>query len=417
MIRCSILFDNLGPYHVARLRAAAEVVDLIAIQGGVSSSTYAWKSSAGYPFSCITINPDGPTEALSARDFVRRLEQALSNSAPEVVFVPGWASLLALAAMRWSIRNRVPFVVMSESTPWDEERVSWKEAIKKRLLRNAAGALVGGSAHRDYLIQLGMSPQSIFDGYDVVDNDYFEQTVSRIREDDKNSRLKTRDFFLASNRFVEKKNLFRLIDAYSLHCSRREDPWKLCLLGDGPLKSKLITHCQSLGLAVSFSTPWELTEELQLQSKSKGLVHFPGFRQIEDLPYFYARAKIFVHVSTTEQWGLVVNEAMAAGLPTIVSNRCGCADDLIVEGKTGWQVDPKNVEAISYLLTKTQQLSFAELLQLDDRVRSTIQEWSPNRFGSNVLNGATFARSQPIVSRYSQGSLLLGVINLSAKLR
>lgn len=392
MIRCSILFDNLGPYHVARLRAAAEVVDLVAIQGGVSSSTYAWNSSNKFPFACSTINSEGPSEALPTREFVRRLEQALRDSSPEAIFVPGWASLLALAAMRWSIRNRVPFVVMSESTPWDEERVNWKEAIKKRLLRNAASALVGGSAHRDYMIQLGMSPQSIFDGYDVVDNDYFEQTVSRIREEDRNSQLPTSDFFLASNRFVEKKNLFRLIEAYSLHCGRTENPWKLCLLGDGPLKSQLITHCQSLGLAVSFSAPWESTEELQQQSSTKGWVYFPGFRQIEELPYFYARAKFFVHASTTEQWGLVVNEAMASGLPALVSNRCGCGEDLVLEGKTGWKFNPMDTAELAKLLCKASELPPENLAALSGNARQHMQDWSPRRFANGVNSAACWGR-------------------------
>lgn len=392
MIRCCILFDNLGPYHVARLRAAAAVVDLIAIQGGISSSTYAWKSSDEFPFSCITINPEGPSEALPTREFVRRLEQALRNSAPEVVFVPGWASLLALAAMRWSIRNRVPFVLMSESTAWDEVRVTWKEAIKKRLLRNAAGALVGGSAHRDYLVQLGMSPQSIFDGYDVVDNDYFEQTVSRIREDDKNSQLTTSDFFLASNRFVEKKNLFRLIEAYSLYCGRTENTWQLCLLGDGPLKSQLLTHCQSLGLAVSFSAPWELPDNSREAANTKGTVHFPGFRQIEELPYFYARAKFFVHASTTEQWGLVVNEAMACGLPALVSNRCGCAEDLVLEGKTGWRFNPQETEELTTLLRKASELAPKNLAELSDNARQHMQDWRPQRFANGAHSAASGGR-------------------------
>jgi glycosyltransferase involved in cell wall biosynthesis len=47
-----------------------------------------------------------------------------------------------------------------------------------------------------------------------------------------------------------------------------------------------------------------------------------------------------VHASTTEQWGLVVNEAMAAGLPVLVSDRCGCAPDLVEVGVNGFTFDP-----------------------------------------------------------------------------
>ena len=60
----------------------------------------------------------------------------------------------------------------------------------------------------------------------------------------------------------------------------------------------------------------------------------------------------FVHASTTEQWGLVVNEAMAAGLPVLVSERCGCASDLVAHGINGLLFDPYDVESfIAFLET------------------------------------------------------------------
>jgi glycosyltransferase involved in cell wall biosynthesis len=62
-----------------------------------------------------------------------------------------------------------------------------------------------------------------------------------------------------------------------------------------------------------------------------GAVFFYGFRQIEENAVFYALAEAFVLPSLKEEWGLVVNEAMAAGLPVIVSHTAGCAEDLLPE--------------------------------------------------------------------------------------
>ncbi len=81
--------------------------------------------------------------------------------------------------------------------------------------------------------------------------------------------------------------------------------WDLVLLGDGPLKPTLLKLISSLGL--------------------ESCVHLPGFKQYDELPVYLGLAETFIHASTTEQWGLVVNEAMASGLPVLVSNRCGCA--------------------------------------------------------------------------------------------
>src|SRR5208337_5127598 len=75
--------------------------------------------------------------------------------------------------------------------------------------------------------------------------------------------------------------------------------------------------------------------------------HLPGFKQYEELPAYYGLAGAFVHASTAEQWGLVANEAMASGLPVLVSNRCGCATELVEEGRNGFAFDPENVEQLA----------------------------------------------------------------------
>jgi glycosyltransferase involved in cell wall biosynthesis len=76
----------------------------------------------------------------------------------------------------------------------------------------------------------------------------------------------------------------------------------------------------------------------------RGAVYFYGFRQIEENPVFYALAEAFVLPSLKEEWGLVVNEAMAAGLPVIVSRTAGCAEDL-VPGSESWQCSVGSIQS------------------------------------------------------------------------
>ncbi len=161
-------------------------------------------------------------------------------------------------------------------------------------------------------------------------------------------------YFLASNRFIEKKNLPRLIEAYAGYREKAEK------LKPEILKSK-ISACQNV--SVSDFTPWDLVllgdgalrpdlcrliSDLRLQDS----VLLPGFIQYPELPTFYAHAGAFIHASTTEQWGLVVNEAMASGLPVLVSNRCGCAQDLVQEGVNGFTFDPYDVEQLAQLMLR-----------------------------------------------------------------
>lgn len=98
----------------------------------------------------------------------------------------------------------------------------------------------------------------------------------------------------------------------------------------------------------------------------------------------------FVHASTTEQWGLVVNEAMAAGLPVAVSNRCRCAGEWVSHGENGYTFDPFDETAISNmpgaLLTDSDQVT-----RMGIASRKRIQDWSPERFGKALWETATLA--------------------------
>jgi 1,2-diacylglycerol 3-alpha-glucosyltransferase len=103
------------------------------------------------------------------------------------------------------------------------------------------------------------------------------------------------------------------------------DARDLVVCGDGDLRPRLHALARELGL--------------------EQRVHWPGFVQYPDLPVYYALADAFILASTIEPWGLVVNEAMACGLPVLVSDRCGCAPDLVPEGQNGFTFKPRPAAA------------------------------------------------------------------------
>src|SRR5262249_12719949 len=149
------------------------------------------------------------------------------------------------------------------------------------------------------LVELGMPRERIFIGYDVIDNDYFGRRTAEIR----NSRLRPgyggqaafeirnkaglpENYFLASARFILRKNLPRPITAYAEYRDRfkgtgvtdpgysRGAPWDLVLLGDGPLRETFNSQLSTLNLHEH--------------------VHLPGFKPYDELPAYYALAKAFV---------------------------------------------------------------------------------------------------------------------------
>ena len=120
----------------------------------------------------------------------------------------------------------------------------------------------------------------------------------------------------------------------------------------------------------------------------------PGFKQYDELPAYYGCAAAFVHVSLTEPWGLVVNEAMASGLPVVVSRRCGCAADLVEEGKNGFVVDPMDSDGIARALVALSRpgCAFAAMGRASETI---IARWGLDAFVTGMQNAVAAAQAAP----------------------
>jgi 1,2-diacylglycerol 3-alpha-glucosyltransferase len=122
-------------------------------------------------------------------------------------------------------------------------------------------------------------------------------------------------------------------------------------------------------------------------------VHLPGFKPYDQLPVYYALANAFVHASTTEQWGLVVNEAIASGLPVIVSNRCGCVPELV--NGNGSTFDPTNENELATQLVEMAALPDQERKDLGDNSYKIAANFAPERFGEGLERAASMAMGVP----------------------
>jgi glycosyltransferase involved in cell wall biosynthesis len=110
----------------------------------------------------------------------------------------------------------------------------------------------------------------------------------------------------------------------------------------------------------------------------------PGFKQYPELPNYYGLASAFVLPSISETWGLVVNEAMASGLPVLVSDRCGCAPDLVRDGTNGFTFDPYSVEEIASAMLRVWKMEDGELKRMGAESSRIIAAWGPERFVSGL---------------------------------
>src|SRR5262249_3172812 len=380
----------IGPYHHARLNAAADRLSVTGFEWSAKAYDAWGAEDSPARYQKISLFSEATDHYPRKSELRRAFLWALEQANPDVVAVNGWNNFGSLIAATCSLRRGIPMVVMSESSREDEPRTWWKEAIKRRIVGLYSAALVGGRRHVEYLVELEMPREGIFTGYDVVDNGYFARRALELRTSNYEIRKKyglPENYFLASARFVEKKNLPRLIQAYAEYRRRSsafakaaadkeiggKAPWDLVLLGDGPLRGTLKSQLATLNLNEH--------------------VHLPGFKPYEELPVYYASANAFVHASMTEQWGLVVNEAIASELPVIVSERCGCVPEL-VQGN-GFTFDPTNEHELTARLLEMASLSDEERKYLGDNSYGIAAHFAPERFGEGLERAANVAMGVP----------------------
>ena len=370
--KIGILFSNYGPYHIARIESLQKYhqvynLNITGIELARSQEIYPWQAKIdNLKFPIISTVEAQSLEQTKITLLIKKLWQILDQINPSFLAISGYFKPTMLAALLWCKLSKKSAILFSETTELDARRIWWKEKIKSWIVRHYKSALVGGETHKRYLVKLGMSEEAIFLGYDVVNNTTFHPSnISHLVNP------LEKPFFLAINRFIPKKNLIFLITSYAEY--RRQvvtKAWDLVLCGDGILRGEIEAKI----------------EELNLQD----VVHLPGFlQQAELLPYF-SHASCFIHASTIEQWGLVVNEAMAAGLPVIISHRCGCFEDLVIDGINGFGFDPENSQQLAELMV-TIGSGKVDLHAMGQAALQHIQKFSPDYFADGLMQAVEYA--------------------------
>lgn len=378
-----VIFHNVGGYHAARLRAAHSSFQrlgwhLTAIQVVNQTQEHPWGNvEQEITFSLKTLMP--AEQGLRETDYlpssstsVPLLTRFLDELKPDILVIPGWGFPVSRTALAWSRRQGIPAILMSESKWDDEPRTWWKEQLKSWLyVRKYSTAIVGGKLHRDYLVQLGMAEDRIFFGYDVVNNEYFAQTATVARQNpvaarQRQPRIPDKPYFLAATRLISRKNVARLIEAYAAYRQQAgTQAWDLVVCGSG-VEEPLLR---------------QLLQNQQLED----CVHLPGFVTYHQIGDWYGLAEAFIHPALQEQWGLVVNEACAAGLPILCSRTVGACTELVQDTRNGFVFDPTSTADMTQALLKVHHLSPMQRCELGQCSQQIVAQHSPQSFADGLL--------------------------------
>jgi len=237
----------------------------------------------------------------------------------DALLIHGWAPL-----NNWLVLlSKIPLFLRAEN-PLNQEllKPKWKIEIKKRILgsffKRISAFLFIGEENKKLYQFYGVEKEKLFFTPYAVDNERFITEAKKYK--DKKEKLKEelgispgKTVILFVGKLIEKKRPLDLIDAYEKIASNNK---ALVFIGNGEQKDKIVKR---------------------IKEKNLEDVYLAGFKDQADMPRYYALADIFVLPSGLgETWGVVVNEAMCAGLPIIISDVVGCGSDLALDGENGY---------------------------------------------------------------------------------
>jgi 1,2-diacylglycerol 3-alpha-glucosyltransferase len=303
----------------------------------------------------------------------RGVTAALCKFRPQALVCGGYNYLASWQTAGWAKRNKVPLLLWSESTKSDLRRgLSIIEWMKTRFVRMCSASVAAGISSREYLIHLGAPGGTVFTAPDAVDNAFYATRAqqARARANEVRSRLNLPcRYFLFVGRLVREKGIFELLDAYAGLEDGERSQVGLVIAGDGPLRTVM--------------------EELA-SAMRVGCVRFTGFAQREQLAELYALAEALVFPTQSDPWGLVVNEAMAGGLPIIASAVAGCTADLVRDADNGFVVGPRDVAQLTVAMRKLVS-NPQHAAEMGARSAQRIRAFTPEACAEGIAKAVGFA--------------------------
>lgn len=260
----------------------------------------------------------------------RGLMGEIRRERPDIIIVIGF-SLATLRLWLLSFIKSPGFIIWSGAITTKGRKDSFLRRIyRKVLVRRASGFIAYGARAKQYLQDLGADAGKIEVAINTTDTEYYSKETESLRSSYSHTCSQK---LLYIGHLTYKKRVDLLFSAVEL-LSKKRRGFKLVIVGDGPYRQPL--------------------EELSAKMGISDFISFEGFKQKPEIPGYLARADCFLFPSEYDIWGLVLVEAMAAGVPCISSIHAGATHDLIIDGETGFVLDfsetGKVVERINWLL-------------------------------------------------------------------
>ncbi len=256
--------------------------------------------------------------------FAPQIVKYLKKNTYDFIFISNMASLTGITAINYLKFRKIPYFLESEGG-FAKDGKGFKERFKRNLMKGAERYFSTTPIGDEYFLAYGATADrlvkypftSIYEK-DIVSEPLTREEKGALREE---LGIKESRMILSVGQFIHRKGYDVLLEAAS----------------DIP---------SDVGIYIVGGEP---TEEYQRIKKEKSLdhVHFVGFKKKDELAKYYHASDLFVLPTREDIWGLVINEAMAYGLPVITTDRCIAGLELITNGENGYVIPVENAKALA----------------------------------------------------------------------
>jgi glycosyltransferase involved in cell wall biosynthesis len=331
---------------------AAKYINFQAIELFGKGSAYSFDTYDNEENWWTCLFPNNNANEVSKKEMKKALFDKLDSINPDIIIASSIVFFAGALGIRWAKKNKKKFIVFENAKPSQFKRNFLVQGVKDLILKQADGFWLPSNDYDKEYPEF-FNKMRFFYGYCCVDNDLFKNKSKN--EFDHNN-------LLCIARLVPIKNIDNLLRAWEV-IEQKANNWKLNIIGDG-------TQLDSLT---------KLSADLNLKN-----VTFLGAVDNKNTPSYLFDSDGFILPSLSETWGLVVNEAMAAGLPVLLSNKINAAHTLMKEGENGFGFDPLNINEIAEAVLKYTNLANEEKQNMSAKSLELIDSMSYEKMGSTL---------------------------------
>lgn len=350
-----ILHNDLRVYWKGRIKylrqfLGARDISLYAIELFGKGSPYSFD-----PYdSDNCLFPNNSYTELSKAEIKNKLFKKLDEINPDIIIGGSIVFFSGALGLRWCKAHKKTFVMFDDGKPSDIKRNFIVQYIKDAITSQVDALWLPSKEYDAEYTGVFNVPVPIFYGYNTIDNSLFKF--------DKKKELNHKTIICVA-RLVDIKNIDNLLKAWKI-VEEKNKEYKLQIIGSGPAQDRLITLKGQLGL---------------------NRVSFVGLVANSDIPAYLFNSDALILPSFAESWGLVVNEAMAAGLPVLLSTKVNAATSLLQDGENGYIFDAHKVDEIGGKILKFINLDAVSKQAMSDKSLQIIGEMDYENMGSSLV--------------------------------